>query len=87
MSSCKYSGAKCQSMNTFVRKNHNFVHDTVSYWQPMQFLKHWGDGNENVCELQAWRQSFLFSGILLCVSPVGTACDKSMNEGFGGFFI
>ena len=27
--------------------------------------------HENVCELQAWQQSFVFSGVLLCVSPVG----------------
>ena len=59
-------------MNTFVRQNQNFVHDTVSYWQPMQFFEVQGwYGHENVCELQAWQQSFVFSGVLLCVSPVG----------------
>ena len=36
-------------MNTFVRKNQNFVHDTVSYWQPMQFLKYRGDMVMKTC--------------------------------------
>ena len=42
MSSCKYSGA-----NPWIHQN--FVHDTVSYWQPVQFLKYRGDMVMKTC--------------------------------------
>ena len=60
-------------MNTFARQNQNFVHDIYGILLATNVIfevQGWY-GHENVCELQAWQQSFVFSGVLLCVSPVG----------------
>ena len=39
-------------MNTCVRQNQHFVHDTVSYWQPMQFLNYRGDMVMKTCAVR-----------------------------------